>query len=145
MPIRAIAYASEAVEHLLLDHIDDLARDSASFNLQAGVTGVLLFDGSRFLQYIEGPEDSINIVHSRILGASSHREVVELARGRMPERRFPYWSMRLLPAEPTELRAVAHADWRNLPRCGAISVLAAVVLPHVGSTAADVQGLSPDN
>ena len=45
-----------------MDPVDDLARAAARFNFEAGVTGVLLYDGHRFLQYIEGPEDSINVV-----------------------------------------------------------------------------------
>ncbi|WP_232015531.1 BLUF domain-containing protein [Stenotrophomonas maltophilia] len=72
-----------------MDHVDDLTRAAARFNLEAGVTGVLLYDGHRFLQYIEGPEDSINVVYGRILGARSHCELLELGRGRVSGRFFP--------------------------------------------------------
>lgn len=89
MPLRAVAYASEATSGLSMDHVDDLARAAARFNFEAGVTGVLLYDGLRFLQYIEGPEDSINVVYSRILSARSHCEVIELGRGRVSGRFFP--------------------------------------------------------
>ena len=139
MPLRAIAYASEATPGLSMDHVDDLSRAAARFNFEAGVTGVFLYDGTRFLQYIEGPEDSINVVYSRVLSATSHHEIVELGRGRVSRRAFPYWSMRLLPAEPEQLRAVANGDWTGLsPRGGALDKLAAVVAPHLQSEHGDL-------
>ncbi len=131
MPLRAIAYASEAIPGLSMDHVDDLARAAARFNFEAGVTGVLLYDGLRFLQYIEGPEDSINVVYSRILSARSHRELLELGRGRVTRRFFPYWSMRLLWADPIEIRRVAHGNWDGLSRGGALFQLHLVVEPHL--------------
>ncbi|WP_447896930.1 BLUF domain-containing protein [Stenotrophomonas sepilia] len=132
MPLRAIAYASEAIPGLSMDHVDDLARAAAGFNFEAGVTGVLLYDGLRFLQYIEGPEDSINVVYSRILSARSHRELIELGRGRVSGRFFPDWSMRLLWVEASEIRSVARGNWDGLSRGGALRQLSLVVAPHLG-------------
>ena len=132
MPLRAIAYASEAIPGLSMDHVDDLARAAAGFNFEACVTGVLLYDGLRFLQYIEGPEDSINVVYSRILSARSHRELIELGRGRVSGRFFPDWSMRLLWVEASEIRSVARGTWDGLSRGGALRQLSLVVAPHLG-------------
>lgn len=131
MALRAIAYASEAIPGLSLDHLDDLIRDAARFNLDMGITGVLLYDGSRFLQYIEGPPDAIDVGYSRILMARSHREFIELGCGHVSRRFFPYWSMQLLPAEPDEIRRVAQGDWSWLSRTGGLRRLEEVVLPHV--------------
>nr|WP_274601706.1 BLUF domain-containing protein [Stenotrophomonas maltophilia] len=130
VPLRAIAYASEAIPGLSMDHVDDLARAAAGFNFEACVTGVLLYDGLRFLQYIEGPEDSINVVYSRILSARSHRELIELGRGRVSGR--PDWSMRLLWVEASEIRSVARGNWDGLSRGGALRQLSLVVAPHLG-------------
>lgn len=132
MPLRAVAYASEATSGLSMDHVDDLAVAAARFNFEAGVTGVLLYDGLRFLQYIEGPEDSINVVYSRILSARSHCEVIELGRGRVSGRFFPYWSMRLLWVDDSEIRSVARSNWDGLSRGGALRQLSLVVAPHLG-------------
>lgn len=132
MPLRAIAYASEAIPGLSMDHVDDLARAAAGFNFEACVTGVLLYDGLRFLQYIEGPEDSINVVYSRILSARSHRELIELGRGRVSGRFFPDWSMRLLWVEASEIRSVARGNWDGLSHGGALRQLSLVVAPHLG-------------
>lgn len=115
-----------------MDHVDDLARAAARFNFEAGVTGVLLYDGLRFLQYIEGPEDTINVVYSRILSARSHCELIELGRGRVSGRFFPYWSMRLLWVDASEIRSVARSNWDGLSRGGALRQLSLVVAPHLG-------------
>lgn len=89
MPIRAVAYASEAIRKIAADGLGQtegklcaIVDDAARFNRNAGVTGVLLFDGEHFLQYLEGPEDGLSVAHSRVIGASSHTGLVELQRGR---------------------------------------------------------------
>lgn len=117
MPLRTIVYCSQAVPGLSIDKIDDLTQDAAQHNKIAGVTGVLFADGTRFLQYIEGPEDGIAVAYSRILNSKSHTEIVELGRGRGGVRRFPYWSMRWIPVQPADLRIASMSDWRGLATC----------------------------
>ena len=118
MPIRAVVYVSSAGEEIAGDKLglsngklDQIVDDAARFNRNAGVTGGLLFDGERFFQYLEGPEDGVSVAYSRVLSASSHNSVVELQRGRVGQRRLPFWPMKWLPVEPDDLRRVAHADW----------------------------------
>ncbi len=72
MTLHALVYFSQAVPGLTIDQIDDLTRDAAAHNQIAGVTGILFTDGNRFLQYIEGPEDGLNLTYSRILNSRSH-------------------------------------------------------------------------
>ena len=69
MPLRAIAYVSRALPDLSARRLQALVDDAARFNKMAGVTGVLLHDGGRFLQYLEGPPDGIGSVYERILQA----------------------------------------------------------------------------
>ncbi|WP_019337262.1 BLUF domain-containing protein [Stenotrophomonas geniculata] len=145
MPIRAVLYVSSAGEEIAGDKLglsngklDQIVDDAARFNRNAGVTGVLLFDGERFLQYLEGPEDGLSVAYSRVLGASSHNGVVELQRGRVGQRRLPFWPMKWLPVEPVELKRLAHADWTRFNQRGdaddanatAMDLLAALVEPY---------------
>lgn len=118
MPIRAVAYVSEAAPAVAGDplglgsvKLDELVDDAARFNRDAGVTGVLLFDGARFLQYMEGPEDGLSVAYSRVRSAASHTGLIELQRGRVGNRRLPFWPMRWLPTQPAVLRRLACADW----------------------------------
>lgn len=125
MPIRAVVYVSGAGEGIAGDKLglsngklDQIVDDAARFNRNAGVTGVLLFDGERFLQYLEGPEDGLSVAYSRVQSASSHNGIVELQRGRVGQRRLPFWPMRWLPVEPAELKRLAHADWTRFNQRG---------------------------
>ena len=140
MPIRAVVYASEAVEGLSIGQLEVLVADAARFNKVAGVTGVLLYDGARFVQYFEGPEDGVASVYERILQSTSHTGIVELARGRVSSRQFPYWSMHQLPADQLLVGKLARADWSRFkisdPRddvgsSWGLDVLAAAVAPYV--------------
>lgn len=116
MPLRAIAYVSQSKPDLSAERLQTLVEDAARFNKLAGVTGVLLNDGERFLQYIEGPPDGIDSVYERILQASSHVDIVELARGRVGQRQFPYWAMRVLPVDAALLRQLSAGDWSGFAR-----------------------------
>ncbi|HIE4123803.1 MULTISPECIES: BLUF domain-containing protein [Stenotrophomonas] len=131
MNLRAIVYASEAIPGLSNERIHDLAQSACRFNLQAGVTGVLLYDGRRFFQYLEGPEDGMAIVYARVLAARSHHEIVELCRGRITARHFPYWSMRMLPAKAYELQAAASFDWYGVTRSAGLEQLTQIVHPYL--------------
>ena len=86
MSLHAIAYASEARADLQTTDLDRLLADATAFNRVAGVTGVLMFDGSRFLQYLEGPEDGIDSVYQRIANARSHGQLKVLCRAPVAQR-----------------------------------------------------------
>ena len=51
MPLHAVAYVSDAIEGIETSDIDQILQAAVGFNKVAGVTGVLMFDGQRFLQY----------------------------------------------------------------------------------------------
>lgn len=140
MALRAICYTSQLLPGLGWDKLDELVQDAAEFNVTAGVTGLLLFDGSNVLQYFEGPEDGVRIAYSRIVGSTSHMDIVELGRGIVGRRNFPYWSMRALPAEEGEIRGAKKMDWRTFvmrstvtpdDQLYGIEALARIVTPHL--------------
>ncbi|MEG2805635.1 BLUF domain-containing protein [Stenotrophomonas sp.] len=111
MPLRAIAYTSVAFEGIQASDIDRILQAASSFNKMAGVTGVLMFDGTRFLQYFEGPEDGVDSVHQRVLNARSHLCLRELARGPVAYRHFPRWTMTSAAIEPEVLTAMIECPW----------------------------------
>jgi len=141
MPLRAIAYVSQALPDLSAERLQRVVEDAARFNRMAGVTGVLLHDGRRFLQYIEGPPDGIDSVYERILQAGSHVDIIELARSRLGQRQFPYWSMRVLPVDAAMLRHLVAGDWSGFIRTvegdpaapTAVDMLAEVVRPALSA------------
>lgn len=139
MPLSSIAYTSQAADGLTPDQLSSLVRDASHHNRLAGVTGVLLFDGSRFLQYLEGPQEGLEFVFARVQNSKRHQGIVELARGQGGVRRFPYWSMHLIPVDQHELHAAAVASWAVVePQPGTeaeaapgLGKVAALVAPHL--------------
>lgn len=73
-----------------------------------GVSGILVFDGSTFLQVLEGPQDSVTAAFDRIQADPGHAAVTIISDHVVPERDFGYWSMELRdPSHPSD-----DAMWR---------------------------------
>ncbi|HEL4257391.1 TPA: BLUF domain-containing protein [Stenotrophomonas maltophilia] len=100
--------------------VDQIVADAAAFNLQAGVTGMLLFDGTRLLQYIEGSEDELGIALLRVYGATSYENVIELNRRIVGRRQFPFLSMHWIGVDQMALGKVAISDWTGFARAGGL-------------------------
>ncbi|WP_445394197.1 BLUF domain-containing protein [Stenotrophomonas maltophilia] len=113
MSYEAVAFVSAVAAELDSGRLAAIMRDAASFNRSAKVSGVTLYDGFRFLSYMEGPREGLIGAVSRASGSSSHAELVLLARGRVGPRRLPHWPMRCLSARPEELLRVARSEWSS--------------------------------
>jgi hypothetical protein len=62
-------------------------------NTAREITGMLChYDGS-FLQFLEGEEDVVDEVFSKIKGDPRHRQILEVDRRPIEARLFPDWSM----------------------------------------------------
>ncbi|KRG73843.1 F420H2:quinone oxidoreductase [Stenotrophomonas chelatiphaga] len=114
MPLHAIAYVSQARSALSPQELDALLADATAFNRMAGVTGVLMFDGERFLQYLEGPRDGLDSVYGRVLNASIHHGVRQLAAGAVVMRWFPHWTMANRRIDPLTMTHIINAPWTGI-------------------------------
>lgn len=76
--------------------LKNLVRDAAAKNEKAGITGVLLMSGDRFLQVLEGPASFVNELYCKIVADSRHRKVELISYESIPTTFFPDWSMKLL-------------------------------------------------
>ena len=65
-------------------------------NERVDVTGVLFCNAQRFLQVLEGPEESVEATFQRIRSDARHDDVRVLWSGMVEERQFPGWYMRSL-------------------------------------------------
>ncbi len=116
MPLRAIAYISHLALPWDRTSLDAMVAKAAEFNAHAEVTGILLFDGQRFLQYLEGPEEGLGEAYHRVRISPSHSDLIVLSQGQVRRRLVPHWRMHWLLADPGQLRTVAHADWMGFIR-----------------------------
>ena len=73
--------------------LDAILRASRRNNISAGITGLLVVGGRRFLQALEGPKEAVVETFDRIRRNPAHFAVVELARGPIEARAFGDWSM----------------------------------------------------
>lgn len=88
-----LMYASRAAEGLKPDAVAAIARKSNAANPPHGITGVLCFSGSVFLQVLEGGRAQVSALYNRIAADARHRDVVLLNYEEIDERRFPGWAM----------------------------------------------------
>lgn len=70
-----------------------LLGEAQSRNLRAGITGVLIHDGERFVQVIEGGEHDVDALFQRIRHDSRHRDVQVLELALDQPRLFGAWTM----------------------------------------------------
>lgn len=73
--------------------VDDIVEKSIPRNAALDVTGALLFTGSRFVQFLEGPAESVVSIRQNILADRRHHDVVTFLSGSRAERVFSNWSL----------------------------------------------------
>ena len=88
-----LLYISTARQTVTPEMLADILRASRRNNPGAGVSGLLIVGGRRFLQALEGPEAAVMTTYDRIARDPRHFAVVQLARETITERQFPHWSM----------------------------------------------------
>lgn len=73
--------------------VADIVDVSIPRNDSLAVTGALLFTGTRFAQYLEGPEASIIALRASILRDPRHQDVTTLIQGAYARQLFSGWSL----------------------------------------------------
>lgn len=62
-------------------------------NLRNGITGLLLYSGDQYVQLIEGEEEAVHQLFSKIENDPLHKNLLKLADGPIQQRLFHEWSM----------------------------------------------------
>lgn len=95
-----ISYISRASDSFSQEELIPLEKQASSANENKGITGVLIFDGSHFFQYIEGNKADIEALYQKIEKDKRHASVTELSSGEVSEKLFPNWGMKsFLPGD----------------------------------------------
>jgi hypothetical protein len=89
----SIAYVSVAASPMSDPDIVELLRRSRINNERHGITGALLYHRDRFIQIIEGDDDTVRSRYATIAADDRHRNVRTMREKRIPERQFPQWTM----------------------------------------------------
>ncbi len=102
--MRGVVYVSEALVYFDKMALESLAAEAAALNFDRGITGYLYFENNRFVQYIEGDDDTIDELMDVISRDKRHHVLHAVVEKDLDERRFPSWHMRQLRSK--ELREV---------------------------------------
>lgn len=101
--MRQIVYASLSAPEDSAADLTGILEQSRHNNALDGVTGLLWSDGRRFLQVLEGPEESVGPTFERIRRDPRHHAVDLLSDRHVKDREFGYWSMAFRrPDEPAD-------------------------------------------
>ncbi|HEX8623122.1 MAG TPA: BLUF domain-containing protein [Allosphingosinicella sp.] len=96
MRLKTFTYTSRARLDLTDEDLADIHQTARHLNALEGVTGLLLFDGSRFLQIIEGGEAAIDNLVERLRRDPRHSAFEVRDERFVDSRSFEDWSMELL-------------------------------------------------
>jgi len=90
--MRQIVYISSVRRHVPVDPATILSASRRN-NARARVTGLLFFDGKRFLQALEGDDAAVDAAFARIQRDERHHALVVLSNRTIAAREFGEWAM----------------------------------------------------
>jgi hypothetical protein len=96
MDLTSLTYTSLARLDLQTSDLEDIHRSARELNALDGITGLLVFNGTHFLQIIEGAHDAIDDLLERLRRDPRHSGLEVRDRHRVSARSFPDWSMELV-------------------------------------------------
>ncbi|MDP1685390.1 BLUF domain-containing protein [Hydrogenophaga sp.] len=100
--LATLVYRSRCVTPLDDSALQQLVDAALKRNQAESVTGLLIYDSGRFLQWLEGPAEGVNRIWQSIRADGRHTDVEIL--GHMPStvRCFPDWGMKLGDRDTSE-------------------------------------------
>lgn len=91
--MRQVTYISSVKQPLSVADLKSIGLESERNNKAVGLCGVLLFDGSRFLQVLEGPGEAVQTTLERITADPRHHALVILKDKSIDALSFGEWGM----------------------------------------------------
>ena len=93
MSLQELIYTSLAEPVNARRDVSDILGWSEKYNASAGITGLLLFDGSRYIQILEGDPKTVDTLFKSISNDTRHFGIELLHTGQIEERSFRQWRM----------------------------------------------------
>jgi hypothetical protein len=92
-PVYQLVYISRAARPLDDPNLTRLAASAARFNGSHAITGLLLHDGGRFIQALEGSQPQVEALMARIARDPRHDAIAFVERRAVASRQFGGWAM----------------------------------------------------
>ena len=96
MDLRSLTYTSLASLDLTADDLQAIHRTAREVNALEGITGLLIFNGTHFLQIVEGTHDALDDLLVRLRRDPRHSGLEVRDERKIKARSFPDWSMELV-------------------------------------------------
>lgn len=109
--LASLAYVSSASRPLSEADLEALLSSARARNLQARITGVLLYHDGSFFQFLEGPEAELEATYARIVASKQHHGIIRLFHRAADRRYFDDWQMGFAHAPKSLLLRLAQASW----------------------------------
>ena len=94
--------------------LDRILAHGGARNIALGVASVIIVDGERFLQVLEGSREAVRQVYARIDADPRHKAPTVITRAQTLRQRFEAWSLGIV--WPTAVQAALLADVGEEPR-----------------------------
>lgn len=88
-----LIYISRPIGEISSANLRTILAAATRNNRRNDITGILIQDRRRFLQYLEGSEDKVEETFARIASDPRHHAIIRLKGGLILRRQFPGWSM----------------------------------------------------
>lgn len=88
-----LLYVSRETHKMSCKELQDILTVAREKNGQCGISGLLLYKNGRFMQYLEGSEDTVRSLMNRISVDYRHQDVMVLEEDEEESRQFPSWAM----------------------------------------------------
>src|SRR5436190_6358567 len=105
MKLTSVTYTSLARLDLQASDLEDIHRTARDRNALDGITGLLVFNGTHFLQIIEGSASAIEDLVERLRVDPRHTGFEIRDRRKVDARSFPDWSMELVRVNASYFQA----------------------------------------
>lgn len=100
-----VLYVSTLAPDQPLSVVAEIAGRARQANAELDITGLLIFDGQRFCQQLEGPQKAVLKLIERIRNDPRHINVEVLHHGALAGRRFQQFSLAFSTVEDEEALA----------------------------------------
>ena len=100
-----VLYVSTIAPEAPLSVVADIVRKARPGNQERGITGLLIFDGQRFCQQLEGPQKAVLKLIERIRIDPRHVNVEVVHNGPLAGRRFQQFSLAFSTVEDADALA----------------------------------------
>lgn len=107
MALQELLYTSLAIPTASHENVADILKVSQTNNAEHNLTGLLLFDGYRYIQILEGTAENLSVLYAAIEEDPRHYDLELIYRGGIEARAFQDWRMAFESLPPGLLNDLA--------------------------------------